>query len=113
MLIYSGISSPYMSTLSVFGKTLCQILDEYSAMKQTEACYLRNKNEEANSTAKLSEMWKKVEEAMSALRLVVFKGALVLRRRFPFETSCSWFYFCWKNRLLGDFLEWSETLRNF
>ena len=82
-------------------------------MKQTEACYLRNKNEEANSTAKLSEMWKKVEEAMSALRLVVFKGALELRRRFPFETSFSWFYFCLKNRLLGDFLEWSETLRDF
>nr|CAB3263114.1 uncharacterized protein LOC101243014 [Phallusia mammillata] len=67
-LLSQGLSSPYIPTLTMFGKTLCIILDEYSCMKETESQYLRSKKGKIHHTKRLVQLWEQFENASTMLR---------------------------------------------
>lgn len=56
----------------MFGKSLCGIIDEYYNMKDAEMQVWNYKNRRHKNKQKFLAMWKKLEEALAAVKLVDF-----------------------------------------
>nr|XP_018671773.1 uncharacterized protein LOC101243014 isoform X2 [Ciona intestinalis] len=67
--ITEGISSSCLSILTIGGKTLSTILDDYHAMKECERDCFKSKRGRTSEEKHLTKMWDQLEKAVSSFKV--------------------------------------------